>query len=63
MIYLQLAGRVLLFLAGLAIVAATLGSSVRTVILPPGERFVSSAGLCSWWSGSSMDTDRPPGKL
>ncbi len=34
MIYLQLAGRVLLFLAGLAIVAATLGSSVRTVILP-----------------------------
>jgi len=33
-IYLLLAGRVLLFLAGLALVGATLGSSVRTVILP-----------------------------
>ncbi|MBJ7603332.1 MAG: hypothetical protein JF888_09130 [Candidatus Dormibacteraeota bacterium] len=44
MIYLQLAGRVLLFLAGLAIVAATLGSSVRTVILPRASvSFISRA--------------------
>ncbi|MDQ6898051.1 MAG: hypothetical protein M3072_00820 [Candidatus Dormibacteraeota bacterium] len=34
MIYLQLAGRVLLALARIAMVAAALGSSVRTVIPP-----------------------------